>query len=111
MQDRTVITLEEASRDLDAGKAFYDEREDGVGLYFIDSLLSDIESLKIFAGIHSQQFGFYRSLSKRFPFAIYYDICGDFVRVAAVLDMRRSPAWIRKELKERSNQSELDNPS
>lgn len=105
MQHRRVITLEEASRDLDAGKEFYDEIEDGIGLYFIDSLLSDIESLRIFAGVHSQRFGFFRLLSKRFPFAIYYDMDGVYVRVAAVLDMRRSPAWIRKELQERSNQT------
>lgn len=98
MQNRTVIVLEEAAQDLDAGKVFYDAQEEGVGLYFIDSLLSDIESLRFFAGIHSQQFGFYRLLSKRFPFIIYYDVRDDFVRVAGILDMRRDPAWIRDEL-------------
>ena len=101
MQVRTVVTLEEAARDLDAGKAFYDKKEEGIGLYFIDSLLSDIESLRILAGIHNQRFGFYRLLSKRFPFAVYYDIDGSIARVAAVLDMRRDPAWIRKELEKR----------
>jgi len=44
MQIRTVVTLEQAAEDLDTGKAFYDAREEGVGLYFFDSLLSDIES-------------------------------------------------------------------
>jgi hypothetical protein len=47
MKIRTVVTLEEAAKDLDAGKAFYNFNEEGIGLYFIDSLLSDIESLKI----------------------------------------------------------------
>jgi plasmid stabilization system protein ParE len=109
MQTRTVITLDDAARDLDAGKEFYDLQEEGIGLYYIDSLLSDIESLRIYAGIHSRSLGFYRLLSKRFPFAIYYDISEEFVRVAAVLDMRRNPAWIRQELKERSNQAGDDN--
>jgi len=109
MQSRRVIILDEAAGDLDAGKEFYDSQEEGMGLYFIDSLLSDIESLRIFAGIHGRRLDFYRLLSKRFPFAIYYDISEKFVRVAAVLDMRRSPAWIRQELKERSNQAGADN--
>jgi hypothetical protein len=45
-------------------------------------------------------FHFYdhRLLSKRFPFAIYYRIESDEVRVYAVLDCRRDPAWIRKRL-------------
>jgi hypothetical protein len=101
MQIRTVVTLEQAAQDLDTGKAFYDAREASVGLYFFDSLLSDIESLTLHSGIHRKTFGFYRLLSKRFPFAVYYDIDGDMTRVAAVLDMRRDPAWIRQELEKR----------
>ena len=101
MQIRTVVTLEEAAKDLDAGKAFYDKMDQGIGLYFIDSLLSDIESLRILAGIHREVFGFHRLLSKRFPFAVYYDCDDRAARVAAVLDMRRDPAWIRDELEKR----------
>ena len=101
MQIRTVVILEEAARDLDAGKTFYDEKEEGIGLYFVDSLLSDIESLRLISGIHSKRFGFYRLLSKRFPFAVYYDVDGNIARVSAVLDMRREPAWARKELERR----------
>jgi len=36
-------------------------------------------------------FGFHRLLSKRFPWAIYYDVLDDRVRVYAVLDCRQSP--------------------
>jgi len=72
--------------------------EVGVGSYFFDSLVSDIESLKLYAGIHSKHFGLHRMLSKRFPFAIYYEIKGKTVIVVAVLDLRRNPAWIRKRL-------------
>ncbi len=96
-----VVVLDEAAEDLVTGRAFYDSREQGIGDYFIDSLLSDIDSLQIFAGIHSVHFGFHRMLSRRFPFAVYYDIDQNIARVAAVLDMRRDPAWIRTELEER----------
>lgn len=101
MRVRTVVTLEKAARDMDAGRAFYDEKGEGIGLYFIDSLLSDIESLRLISGVHRKRFGFFRLLSKRFPFAVYYDIDGSIARVAAVLDMRRDPAWTRQELERR----------
>ena len=49
---------------------------------FLDSLNLDIESLKIYAGIHSIQFGkYHRLLSKRFPFAVYYRIKENEIRV------------------------------
>ena len=101
MRNREVIVLEEAAEDLEAGRIFYDVHQVGVGLYFFDSLISDLGSLRLYGGIHSIHFGFHRLLSRRFPFAIYYDITDEFVRVAAILDMRKDPAWIRKELSER----------
>ena len=67
MKVKEVIVLYEAAEDLEAGRKFYDEREYGVGDYFIDCVLSDLASLKIYAGIHSVRFGFQRMLAKRFP--------------------------------------------
>ena len=55
------------------------------------NLEADIESLKIYAGIHQKYRGFYRALSNRFPFAIYYDLSGDMVDVYAVVDSRQDP--------------------
>ncbi len=69
-----------------------------VGDYFLDSLFSDIDSLRLYAGIHSLHFGYNRLLSKRFPFAVYYRIENDVVRVYAILDCRRDPSWIRDRL-------------
>jgi hypothetical protein len=78
------------------GYYFYEKQTEGLGVYFLDSLFSDIESLKIYAGIHSLHFEKYlRLLSKRFPFAVYYRIENDTVLVYAVLDCRRNPALIR----------------
>jgi plasmid stabilization system protein ParE len=94
-----VRILDAASRDLIEGYHFYEKQQAGLGAYFIDSLFSDIDALLLYAGIHAVHFGrFHRALSKRFPFAIYYKVAGLEVQVYAVLDCRRSPAWIRSHL-------------
>ena len=91
-----INILDAASQDLIDGFHFYDKQESGLGDYFIDSLFSDIDSLQIYAGIHTIVFGnSYRMLAKRFPFAIYYKLTEDEISVYAVLDCRRSPAWVR----------------
>lgn len=95
-----IKILKSASRDLVDGYHFYEKQADGLGGYFLESLFSDIESLKIYAGIHSLHFEKYRrSLSKRFPFGVYYRIENDTALIYAVLDLRRRPAWIRNRLK------------
>jgi plasmid stabilization system protein ParE len=95
-----IRLLDTAYQDLMEGFEFYEKQEHNLGDYFLDSLFSDIDSLLIYAGIHSVYFKTYhRMLSKRFPFAIYYRINGNEVMVYAVLDCRRNPAWARKRLK------------
>ena len=44
-----VYILEEAVDDLNEGRSFYDFQETGVGDYFWDCLIADIESLIIYA--------------------------------------------------------------
>ena len=99
---KDVFLLEEAVIDLEDGKYFYEQNELGVGDYFWDSLISDIESLVIYAGIHIMMFGYHRMLAKRFPYAIYYEIKGDMAYIVAILPMRRDPAWIKNQLEVRS---------
>ncbi|MCA9236147.1 MAG: type II toxin-antitoxin system RelE/ParE family toxin [Planctomycetales bacterium] len=89
-----VRLLPEAMRDLEIGADFYESQNAGLGVYFIDCLTSDIEALKLHAGVHEQYRGFHRSLSKRFPFSIYYKVSGEFVEVYAVLDARQDPRKI-----------------
>ena len=98
MNTKRIQILTDAKNDLEEGRQFYDKHGKNVGDYFWDSLLSDIESLIIFAGIHRKEFGLYRMLSKRFPYAIYYDVDGDVAFVIAVLPMRRDPGWIRAKM-------------
>jgi hypothetical protein len=97
----SIVVLAEAVADLNDGKRFYDHINEGVGNYYWDSVVSDIESLIIYAGIHPQFFGLYRLLAKRFPYAIYYELDGSVVRVVAVLPMRRKPLWINQQLGKR----------
>lgn len=98
MKIDNVVVLEQAGWDIEEGRQFYNTNGINVGDYFFDSIISDIESLYLYAGIHSKHFGLYRMLSKRFPFAIYYDVMETTAVVIAILDARRNPAWIRKRL-------------
>lgn len=94
-----VKILESASQDLLNGFYFYEHQEKGLGVYFLDTLFSDIDSLIVYAGIHPLYFNrYHRLLSRRFPFAVYYRIEEDRILVNAVLDCRRNPAWTRTRL-------------
>ena len=90
--------LDEAQQDLIDGFRFYECQSEGLGDYFIDSLFSDIDSLQIYAGIHSLHFGYHRLLAKRFPCAVYYRVEDNIAQVHAVLDCRRDPQSIQDRL-------------
>ena len=77
-----VKILESASKDLLAGFHFYECQDKGLGVYFLDTLFSDIDSLIVYAGIHPVYFNrYYRLLSRRFPFAVYYRIEEDRILI------------------------------
>jgi hypothetical protein len=94
-----VCILESARRHLFEGYQFYEEQALGLGRYFLRSLFADIEALKAHAGVHARFHGFHRLLSRRFPFAIYYLVERDAVKIHAVLDCRSDPAQIRRRLR------------
>lgn len=77
MKIKDVYILKEAVDDLNEGRSFYDLQEPGVGDYFWDCIIADIESLIIYAGIHRQKLGLFQMFAKRFPYAIYYKIIED----------------------------------
>jgi plasmid stabilization system protein ParE len=94
-----ILILDEAKRDLIDSFRFYEDQGAGLGSYFLTNLYSDIDALKIYGGIHSRPYkDYYRLLSQKFPFAIFYKIKEETVFIYAVLDCRRSPAWIRRRL-------------
>lgn len=89
-----IEILSIAMSDIQFGQQFYEEQQEGLGAYFLDSLFSDIDALLLYAGIHPQFFGYYRALSKRFPFAIYYRVSGQTIQVWRVLDCRQKPSRV-----------------
>jgi len=94
-----IRILDLAERDLIEGFRFYEAQEVGLGSYFLTSLYAEIESLRIYAGVHEKPFkAYYRLLSHRFPFAVFYTFEKNVVSIHAVLDCRRDPAWVRDRL-------------
>lgn len=87
-----IEILSIAMSDIQFGQSFYERQQEGLGSYFLDSLFSDIDSLLLYAGIHQKVYGYFRALSKRFPYAIYYRIDGQTIQVWRVLDCRQKPS-------------------
>jgi plasmid stabilization system protein ParE len=94
-----IVILPSARDDLEDGFHFYENQESGLGSYFLESLFSDVDSLRLYAGIHRKVFESHRSLSKRFPYAIYYDMEAQTIFVKAILDCRRDPKFHREKLR------------
>jgi plasmid stabilization system protein ParE len=94
-----IEILDTAKSDLIEGFHFYEKQGPGLGSYFLTNLYADIESLRIYGGIHSKPHkDYHRLLAQRFPFAVFYKVEQAWVRIYAVLDCRRSPTWIRSKL-------------
>lgn len=91
--------LPSAWDDLADGYWFYEGRSPGLGSYFRDSLIGDIETLVTNAGVHRQVYGWHRLLARKFPFAVYYSVAEQAVIIRAVLDCRRDPKWTRTKLR------------
>ena len=94
-----IQILSTAFSDIAVAQQFYEQQQKGLGIYFQDAIFADIDSLIVYAGVHPQLFGFYRTLSKVFPYAIYYKIEVEHVIVWHVLDCRSKPSRIKKALK------------
>lgn len=99
----------DALADLNEGFGFYEAQSEGLGDYFISSLKSDIEELKISGGVHRIVYlRFHRSLSKVFPYGVFYTFSDNVSIIWAVIDLRRDPAFIKRHLSRlgRSNKSQ-----
>jgi len=94
-----IKILADAKVDLLMGAEFYEQQSQGLGKYFLDSISSDIESLQIYCGVHKKIKSYYRLLSKRFPYAIYYKYDRDTIYIYAILDCRRDPLLIENRLR------------
>jgi len=67
MRLREVHLSAEAIEDLQQGRSFYDAQENGVGDYFLESVLGDLAALRLHAGVHRRVYGHFRLLCSRFP--------------------------------------------
>ena len=94
----TIRILPEARADLIEAYWFYEEREVGIGDYFIESIMGDIDSLVVYAGIHAIHHRKQRFVASKFPHSIYYLIESNEIQIYAVIDNRRDPEWISKRL-------------
>ncbi len=94
-----IHIVDQAEDDLVEGYNFYEDQAPGLGEYFLDCIYSGVVSLVLYAGIHRIVHKNYRRmLAERFPFAIYYTVSGDEIKIHAIIDCRRDPAWIRDRL-------------
>ena len=98
MKNYALSLTELSQEDIYESQAFYEEQSQNLGVYFYDSIIVDLDALKFYAGIHQKYFGFYRMITKRFPYAIYYEIEDDLVVVHAVLHTRKDLKSIENRL-------------
>ena len=87
--------------DLADGWSFYEDRESGAGDYFRSRVHEALRTLEAIHGIHPKRFGHFHMLVPRFPYAIFYREHPDETEVIAVVDMRRDPKGIRRQLRQR----------
>lgn len=81
----------EASADLVSAAAYFNDKSEGWGDHFLDTLEIDLANLEDEAGIHAPHYGLPCKFAKSFPFAIYYRIETSAVMVYAILSCRMSP--------------------
>ncbi len=91
----------EASDDLFSAAAYFNDKSEGWGDHFLDSLETDLAELKREAGIHAIQYGLPCRFAKVFPFAIYYRIESSVAMVYAFLSCRTDPEFHHSILAER----------
>ena len=98
---RKVIVRDTAYSDISEIWEFYERQEFGAGDYFSANAGTVVDSLEVFHGIHPNRNGLFRALIPKFHHAVFYREHADHTEVIAVLDLRRDPKWIRRQLRTR----------
>jgi len=98
---KKVVVLDDAAKGIEIRRDFYENLDPYAGNYFTNSILSDLDKLSKYSGIHPKVFGYHRMLATKFPFAIYYQTNKKRTEVVAILDLRRNPILNYTELSER----------
>ena len=96
---RRIRISEEALEDFADGFRFYEAQDQGLGDYFTSCLRADIESLRLFAGIHQVVHqDYHRLLSRVFPYGVFYTLDENEIVIWVILDLRRDPRWLKSRL-------------
>jgi plasmid stabilization system protein ParE len=98
---KPVLLSEKAADDLWDAVDFYELQEPGAGDLLFAALVREMRRLERSHGHHRIRHGFHKLTTARFPHAIYYWEMADEVVVMAIVDERRDPETIRKELSRR----------
>ena len=98
-----VKISEYAKADLNSTYEFYEKQAVNLGKYFFDNIISEIEMLTFYGCLHQKFYGYHRMVSKKFPYAIYYNCNKEKKEIIAVaiLDLRQNPTKINLYLKDR----------
>jgi len=95
----SLILTPETEQDLAEAYAWYELRRVGLGEEFlgsVDACLRQICRSPLLGPIVDREFR--RSLVRRFPYAVFYEYCGDALTVYAVLHTARDPGKWRLRL-------------
>ena len=96
---RKLVTRPQAQFDVEEAGIWYETRQPGLGLRFLDELDSVMRRIAAtpfqFPRIHPSV---RRALLKRFPYSVYFLLGDEQVEVIAVLHQHRHPDTWRKRL-------------
>ncbi|MEO5721434.1 MAG: type II toxin-antitoxin system RelE/ParE family toxin [Chthoniobacterales bacterium] len=100
---KNVVVIARAADDLEDARHFYEAQAPGLGQRCTISVLASLTKLSELSGVHAQFGRYHRMIEKTYHLGIYYREAGEDTLVLAILDLRRDPNWIRKQLQQRPN--------
>ena len=88
-----LIIRKEAEEDIRAGYEWYEKKQAGLGISFIEEVESKLQIIEEQSSLYTEVMDdVRRALCNRFPYSIYFINKNMDVVVIAVLHQRRSPA-------------------
>jgi len=93
-----VVAAPEAEQDVADAYAWYEGRRAGLGEEFLGCLDACIEAIRRSPKTHATIFrSFRRALTRRFPYAVFYEYDSGVVTVFGILHTSRHPMrWMRR---------------
>jgi hypothetical protein len=95
-----VVIEEIAYADVDDIAAFYEKQRKGTASYFVRRFSECVLALQTTGGTHRKRQDYHFCMVKKFPVGVFYKVDEGIVRIRGVMDCRRSPRWIRSQLRD-----------